>query len=135
MLLRKIANFQYTRRDISVCRSLSAQIFIYVKIFFFFFFFFKCVLWKRKKREKKTIPGRMLGQDRPEKRSAKNLIRHGEIPSPRQTSTDKANDCVMKSDWGALVRGSDPPSDHMFTTRPVICDGRRRYEKHLVAGV
>ena len=52
----------------------------------------------------------MLGQDRPEKNSAKRFIRSGEIPSPRQTSIDKTNDCVMKSERGALVRGSDPPS-------------------------
>ena len=51
----------------------------------------------------------MLGQDRPEKNSPKCFVRNGEIPSPRQTSIDKTNDCVMKSERGALVRGSDPP--------------------------
>ena len=40
------------------------------------------------------------------------LIRSGEIPSPRQTSIDKTNDCAMKSERGALVRGSDPPFGH-----------------------
>ena len=40
------------------------------------------------------------------------LIRSGEIPSPRQTSIDKTNDCAMKSERGELVRGSDPPSGH-----------------------
>ena len=40
------------------------------------------------------------------------FIRSGEIPSPRQTSVDKTNDCVMKFERGALVRGSDPPSGH-----------------------
>ena len=40
------------------------------------------------------------------------LIRSDEIPSPRQTSIDKTNDCAMKSERGALVRGSDPPSGH-----------------------
>ena len=40
------------------------------------------------------------------------LIRSGEIPSPRQTSIDKTNDRAMKSERGALVRGSDPPSGH-----------------------
>ena len=54
----------------------------------------------------------MLGQDRPEKNSAKCLIRSGEIPSPRQTSIDKTNDYVMKSVRGVLIRGSDPPSGH-----------------------
>ena len=38
------------------------------------------------------------------------LIRSGEIPSRRQTSIDKTNVCTMKSERGALVRGSDPPS-------------------------
>ena len=47
----------------------------------------------------------MLGQDRPEKNS--------KIPSPRQTTIDKTNDCcAMKSERGALVRGSDPLSGH-----------------------
>ena len=54
----------------------------------------------------------MLGQDRPEKNSAKCLIRSGEILSPRQTSIDKTNDCAMKSERVALVRGSNPPSGH-----------------------
>ena len=36
----------------------------------------------------------------------------GEIPSPRQTPMGKSNDCAMKSERGALVRGSDPPSGH-----------------------
>ena len=39
-------------------------------------------------------------------------VRSGEIPSSRQTSIDKTNDCAMKSERGALVRGSDPPSGH-----------------------
>ena len=48
----------------------------------------------------------------PEKISEKCLIRSGEIPSPRRTSIDKTNDCVIKSKRGALVRGFDPPSGH-----------------------
>ena len=40
------------------------------------------------------------------------LLRNGEIPSPRQTSIDKKNDCAMKSERGALVRGFDTPSGH-----------------------
>ena len=40
------------------------------------------------------------------------LVRSGEIPSPRQTSIDKTNDCAMKSEQGVLVRGSDHPSRH-----------------------
>ena len=51
----------------------------------------------------------MSGQDRLEKNSAKCLIRSGEIPSPRQKSIDKTNDCVMDYERGALVTGSDPP--------------------------
>ena len=40
------------------------------------------------------------------------FVRSGEIPSPGQTSSDKTNDCAMKSEQGALVRVSDPPSGH-----------------------
>ena len=40
------------------------------------------------------------------------LIRSGEIPSPRQTSNDKTNDCTMESERDVLIRGSDPPSGH-----------------------
>ena len=43
---------------------------------------------------------------------AKLVVRSGEIPSPGQTSSDKTNDCAMKSERGAPVRGSDPPSRH-----------------------
>ena len=38
------------------------------------------------------------------------FARSGEIPSPGQTSIAKTNDCAMKSERGAPVRGSDPPS-------------------------
>ena len=40
------------------------------------------------------------------------FVRSGEIPSPAQTSIDKTNDYAMKSERGALVKGSDPPSCH-----------------------
>ena len=40
------------------------------------------------------------------------FARSGEIPSPGQTSMDKTNDCAVKSERGALVRGADPPSGH-----------------------
>ena len=40
------------------------------------------------------------------------FVGSGEIPSPGQASIDKTNDCAMKSERGALVRGSDPPSGH-----------------------
>ena len=61
------------------------------------------------KRPKKTNLGPMLGQHRLEKNSGRSLVRSGEIPSPRQTSINKTNDCVMNSEQSALVRGSDPP--------------------------
>ena len=35
------------------------------------------------------------------------LIRSGEILSPRQTSIDKNNDCAIKPERGAVVRGCD----------------------------
>ena len=38
------------------------------------------------------------------------FVRSGDIPSHRQTSIDKNNDCIMKSERGARLRGSDPPS-------------------------
>ena len=63
-------------------------------------------------KPRKLIPGPILGQDRPEKTQAKSFVRSGEIPSPGQKSIDKTNDCAMKSERGALLRGSDPPSGH-----------------------
>ena len=72
--------------------------------------------WKKKFRTfqnpEKIIPRPILGQDRPENNSSQMFVRSGGIPSPGQTSIDKTNDCAMKSDRGALVRGSDPPSGH-----------------------
>ena len=65
-----------------------------------------------KKKRKKAVAGRVLGQHRPEKNSAKRLIGSGEVSSPRQTSIVKTSDCVMKYEQGALVRGSDPPKGH-----------------------
>ena len=46
------------------------------------------------------------------KKLSQRLTRSGEIPSPGQTSIHKTNDCAMKSERGALFRGSDPPSGH-----------------------
>ena len=46
------------------------------------------------------------------KKLSQRLTRSGEIPSPGQTSIHKTNDCAMKSERGAPVRGSDPPSGH-----------------------
>ena len=58
---------------------------------------------------KKQNLGPVLGQHRLEKNSGGCLVRSGEIPSPRQTSIDKTNDCIMNYEQSALVRGSDPP--------------------------
>ena len=91
-----------------------------------------------KKKLKKIIHGQMLGEDRPEKNSAKCVIRSGEIPSPRQTSVDKSNVCVMKSERGALVRGSDPPSGHSVyktTGGTWRAPARRLIQTHLGAAV
>ena len=38
------------------------------------------------------------------------FVRSGEILSPGPTSIDKTNDCAMKAERGAPVRGFDPPS-------------------------
>ena len=76
------------------------------------------------------IPGQMLGQDRPEKNSTTCLIPSGEIPSLRQTSIDNINDCAMKSERGALVRGSDQPSDHSVHT--TVGDTRRAPARRLI---
>ena len=79
----------------------------------------------------------MLGQGRPEKNSAKCLIRSGKIPSPRQTSIDKTYDFILNSERGALSRGSDPPSGHSVhntagdTWR---APARRLIQKHLSTG-
>ena len=79
----------------------------------------------------------MLGQDRLDENSAKCLFRSGEIPSSPQTSIDKANDCVMKSELGALVRGSDPPfgrSVHNAAGDMWRAPSRRLIQKLLAAG-
>ena len=66
------------------------------------------------------------------------LIRSGEIRSPRQTSIDKTNDCAMKSERGALRRGSDPPSGHsVYKTTGDTCraPARRLIQTLLGAAV
>ena len=80
----------------------------------------------------------MLGRDRPEKNSAKCLIRSGEISSPLQTSVDKTVDCVMKPEPGALFRGSDPPSGQSVDNTAGDtwrAPARRLIPKHLASGV
>ena len=80
----------------------------------------------------------MLDRDQPEKNSTACIVRIGEIPSPRQTSIDKNNDCFMKSERGALVTGSDPLSGHSVhntagdTWR---APARRLMQKHSAADV
>ena len=66
------------------------------------------------------------------------FIRSGEIPSPRQTSIDKTNDCTMKSERSALVRGSDPPSSqsvHKTTSDTLRSPARHLIQTHLGAAV
>ena len=55
----------------------------------------------------KTILGPMLGQHWLQNNSGRRMF--SPKPSPRQTSIDKTNDCVMNSEQSALVRGPDPP--------------------------
>ena len=86
----------------------------------------------------KTFLGPMLGQDRLEKNSGGCLVRRGEIPSPRQTSIDQSNDCVINSERSALVRSSDPPWGHRVHT--MAGDmwralARLMMKKQLAAGV
>ena len=66
------------------------------------------------------------------------FVRSGEIPSPGQTSSDKNNDCAMKSERGAPVRGSDPPSGHSVhktTDDRWRAPARRLIPTYLGAGV
>ena len=66
-----------------------------------------------KKKQKETFLGRFWAKIGVRKTQPnKGLIQSGEIPSPRQRSKDKTNDCVINSERGALVRGSDPPFGH-----------------------
>ena len=92
MLPKKKLNLKDTRHNMSVQLAMSTNL--------------------EQKKNEKIIPGQMWGQDRPEKNWARWLIRSGEIPSPRRTSIDKTNGCVMHSERRALVRDSDPPSGH-----------------------
>ena len=105
-----------TRRAISVPLAMSTNI-------------QKKLLRVSKKKPKNIVPGQILGQV---------LIRSGEIPSPRQTSIDKTDDCAMKSERGSLVRGSDPSSGHSVhktTSDMWRAPARRLIHTHLVAAV
>ena len=80
----------------------------------------------------------MLYQDRPAKNSAKCLLGSGEIPIPPQTSIDETDDCVMKSEPRALIRGSDPPSGrrvHITAGGSWRAPARRLIQMHLGAHV
>ena len=94
---------------------------------------------KLKKTNKKTISvGRCWAKIGLRKLSQM-LIRSGEIPSPRQTSIIKNNDCAMKSERDALVRGSDPPSGHSSVHKTAgdtwRAPARRLIQTHLSAAV
>ena len=112
MLPKKSSNLKDTRQSISVPLALSTNL---RKQSFKLF----------KNPEKKKILGRSWAKIGLRKCSQM-LIRSGEIPSPGQTSIDKTNDFDMKSERGALVRGSDPPSGHsVHKTTGEISGGRR----------
>ena len=59
-------------------------------------------------------------------------------PGAGQASIDKTNDYAMKSERGALVRGSDPPSGHSVhktTGDRWRVPARRLIQTHLGAAV
>ena len=99
--------------------------------------------WKKKyqtlqpRPPKKRILGRSwakIGR----RKTQPNVVRSGEIPSPRQTSIDNTNDCAMKSERGALVRGSDPSSGHSVhktTGDTWRAPARRLIQTHLGAAM
>ena len=74
----------YTRHEISVPFAMSTNLQNEIPHF--------------PKKTNQTMPRQILGQNQPEKNSAKCFIRSGDIPSPRQTPMDKTNDCVMNSE-------------------------------------
>ena len=85
------------------------------------------------KTPKKNHSWANLGQDRPEKNSAKCLFEAARFRVLDMHRSTKANDYAVKSERGAAVRGSDPPSGHSSVQkRPVIGGGRRpgvRYKR------
>ena len=117
---RSSLNFEYTRRNISLPLALSTSL---CKK--------KFQTWKKKNEENSSRSG--VGQNRPEKNPAERLIRSGEIPSPRQASIDKTNDCVKKSERGAIVRGWW--SVHNTAGDKWRAPARRLIQKHFAAGV
>ena len=95
---KKSSNFKDTRQNFSVPLAMSTNLRNFV---------FKII-----KNAEKSNSWADIGPKSAWEKLSQMLIRSGEIPSPRQTSIDKNNDYAMKSEWGALVRGSDPPSGH-----------------------
>ena len=64
----------------------------------------------------KQIPGRMLGQNRPDKNSAICLIRAARFRVLESHRSTRPTRTSYKSERGALVRGSDPPLGHSVHT-------------------
>ena len=106
-----------TRRDVSVPLAMSTNLYKTQK--------------KTSKLTKKTAPDRKLGQGRPEKHSATCLIPSDEIPSSRQTSIEKADECVMKS--GARLLG-DPihPLVTVFTERRYVAGAGQASDTKII---
>ena len=98
-MAKKTLNFKDNRQKISVPLAMSTNLQKTSSKLF-------------KKQTNKKILGRSWAKIGLRKTQATCLVRSGEIPSPRQTSIDKTSDCVINSERGALVRGSDPPSGH-----------------------
>ena len=112
-------NFKDTRPNISVPLAMST----------------KKKSFKLFKNPEKNNSWADLGQRSAWEKLSRTLTRSGEIPSPRQTSIDKTNDCAIKSERGALVRGSHPPSGHSVH-RTTTDTWRRRpgvWYKHIRA--
>ena len=99
---KRSLNFRDTRYKISVPLAMSTNIEKNK---------FQTLKKKRKKYSLADVGPRSAWQ-----KLSPMLIRSGEIPSPRQISMDKDNDCAMKSERAALVRGSDPSAHGVHKT-------------------
>ena len=94
-------NFEDTRHKRFLYRSLGAQIFK------------KKVPHLKKKSEKNNSWADVGPRSAWEKLSQNVSFEAARFRVlDRHPSIDKTNDCAMKSERGALVRGSDPPSGH-----------------------
>ena len=106
-------NSKDTRRNISVPLTMNMSTNLHKKT----------ERWKKKNAPKNNswqdFGPRSAGE-------SKCSIRSSEIPSPRQTSIDKTNECVMKNLNGARSLGAPThPLVTVFTTLPAIGGGRR----------